>query len=434
MSLLQKATPIGAKYVARIVLGIMRLGSGDMAVLDALAIAFTGGKENKEHLEAAYNICPDLGIIAETVAKHGLKGIQKIDIKVGRPIKMMLCQRVEALEEIPEKIPGEVTVEAKYDGERVQAHRNSKGKIVLYSRRLENITSQFPDLVEALGKQLPQKEWIVEGEILAVDEKGHPLPFQTLMQRRRKYDVEDYAQKIPVMLKLFDLLYWEGESFLHTSYVKRAEKLEKAVKNNSHIMLTERIITEDVAEMESFFQKMLKAGYEGIIIKSRAPDSEYQAGSRGWNWIKWKKEYAQEIADTFDLVIVGADHGKGKRSGTYGALLCASYNEKEDVFETVCKLGTGLTDEVLEELPEKLKKYKLTHQPPRLRVKKEMEPEVWFEPGIVVEVLAAEVTQSPFHTCANGLALRFPRFVRYRENKKPEQATTSKEIAQMAKK
>ncbi|MEK6846383.1 MAG: ATP-dependent DNA ligase, partial [Nanoarchaeota archaeon] len=217
VSLLQKATPVGAKYVARIVLGTMRLGSGDMAVLDALAIAFTGGKENKKYLEAAYNICPDLGIIADTVVKSGLKGIQKIDIKVGRPIKMMLCQRVENLEEIPEKIPGEVTVEAKYDGERVQAHRNSKGKIVLYSRRLENITSQFPDLVDALGKQLPAKEWIVEGEILAVDEKGHPLPFQTLMQRRRKYDVEDYAQKIPVMLKLFDLLYWEGESFLHTS-------------------------------------------------------------------------------------------------------------------------------------------------------------------------------------------------------------------------
>ncbi len=178
---------------------------------------------------------------------------------------------------------------------------------------------------------------------------------------------------------------------------------------------------------------MLKKKYEGIIVKSRAEDSEYQAGTRGWNWIKWKKEYVKEMVDTFDLVIVGADHGKGKRSGTYGALLCAAYNQKEDMFETLCKLGTGLTDELLEELPKKLSKYKISHKPARLKVKKEMEADVWFEPKLVLEVKGAELTKSPFHTCGSGLALRFPRFMRYRDDKKAEQATTSQEVEQMAK-
>ena len=371
--------------------------------------------------------------VAYYCGDEGMKNLfkQKIDIHVGRPIKMMLAQRVSALDEVPEKIPGEWTIEAKYDGERVQAHKNKKGKIILFSRRLDNITEQFPDLVEYLEKSIPEKEFVIEGEVIAVDEKGHPLPFQTLMQRRRKYDVEEYAQKIPVQLKTFDLLYLNGESYLHRSYVERTEKLAKILHKNKEIVLTERTITDDVEEINSFFREMLKAGYEGVIIKSRAADSVYQAGTRGWNWIKWKKEYAQEMIDTLDLVIVGAFHGKGKRAGTYGALLCATYNSKEDVFETVCKLGTGLTDEVLAEIPKKLKKYELKNKPARLNVRKEMEPDVWFEPAIVVEVLSAEITKSPYHTCASGLALRFPRFLQFRENKKAEQATTSKEVAQM---
>lgn len=485
VSLLQKSSPKEAKYVVRIALGTLRLGAGDMTLLDALAMAYTGEKKNKELLEHAYNICPDVGIIAETLVKKGLKGIEKIDVHVGRPIKMMLCQRVDELEEITEKIPGEFAVEAKYDGERVQAHKDRKGKITLFSRRLENITHQFPDLVKELEKHVDGKdrksddgkvggekkdgkertggkEWVIEGEIIAIDEKGHHLPFQTLMQRRRKYDVEKYMKDIPVLVKLFDILYWDGQSYMRESYNARSQLLAKIVVESKHLMLADKMVTDDLAELDTFFHQMLKEKYEGVIVKSLT--GEYQAGTRGWNWIKWKKEYVQEMSDTLDLVVVGAFHGKGKRSGTYGALLCAAYNEKEDVFETVCKLGTGLTDEVLAELPAKLAKYKLNHKPARLNVKKEMEPEVWFEPKIVVEVFGAELTKSPFHTCASGasagragagargagaaggtsggkganggasgLSLRFPRFLRFREDKKAEQATTSKETEQMAK-
>lgn len=430
--MLQKASPQGAKYITRITLGTLRMGVGDMTVLDALAIAFTGEKRNKEQLEHAYNICPDLSIIAETIAQQGLKGMAKIDIHVGRPIKMMLAQRIEELEELPKKMPGEVVVEGKYDGERIQAHKDKKGKIHLFSRNLENITPQFPDLVEALEKQIDAKEWVLEGEVIAINEKGGPLPFQTLMQRRRKYDVEEFVKKIPLQLKLFDVLYANGHSFLHETHQKRLEKLESLVRKNKQVLIADYIVTEDIEEINAFFHDMLKRGYEGIMIKSQS--GEYQAGTRGWNWIKWKKEYVKELSDTFDLVIVGAYHGQGRRSGKYGALLCAAYNEKEDTFETLCKLGTGLTDELLEELPKKLAKYKLDKKPARVQCKKEMEPEVWFEPKIVVEVFGAELTKSPFHTCASGLALRFPRFLRYREDKKAEQATTSKEVERMARK
>ncbi|MBI2146109.1 ATP-dependent DNA ligase [Candidatus Woesearchaeota archaeon] len=432
VSMLQKVSPKGAKYVIRILLGTLRIGAGDMTVLDALAIAYTGDKKNKEILEAAYNICPDVGIIAETLARKGLKGIEKIDIHVGRPIKMMLCQRVEEIEEIPEKIPGEFAVEAKYDGERMQAHKDHNGKITLFSRRLENITAQFPDLVKEIERQVAGKEFVIEGEIIAVDEKGHHLPFQTLMQRRRKYDIEKYMKDIPVLVKVFDVLYWNEKSQIHGPYKIRTQLLTKIVTKSKHVMLADKIVTDDISEMDEFFHDMLKEKYEGVIVKSLT--GEYQAGTRGWNWIKWKKDYVKDMSDTLDLVIVGAYHGKGKRSGVYGALLCAAYNEKEDVFETVCKLGTGLTDEVLAELPKKLAKYRLNHTPARLKVKKEMEPEVWFEPKIVVEVMGAELTKSPFHTCGSGLALRFPRFLQLRENKKAEQATTSTEIEQMAKK
>ena len=238
-------------------------------------------------------------------------------------------------------------------------------------------------------------------------------------------------KKIPINFKVFELLYLNGKPYLNEPYYKRSEKIESILHDNKEVKATERIITDDVNEIDSFFKKMLNSGFEGIFIKSRAEDSVYQAGVRGWNWIKWKKEYVQEMIDTFDLVVVGAFYGRGKRSGVYGALLCAVYNDKEDRFETFCKLGTGLTDEVLAELPKKLKKYELKKQPARLLFKKEMEADVWFSPNVVVEVFGAEVTKSPFHTAASGLALRFPRFLKFRDDKKAEQATTSEEVEKM---
>ncbi len=428
VSLLQKASPLEAKYLVRIALGTLRMGVGEMTVLDALALAYTGEKKNKEFLERAYNLCPDVGEIATVLARKGVKGLDKIEIHVGRPIKMMLAQRIEALADLKDKMPETVAVEGKYDGERVQAHRDRKGKITLFSRRLDTITSQFPDLVVHLEKQIKAKEYVIEGEILAIDEKGRPLPFQTLMQRRRKYDVEQYVKDIPIQLKVFDVLWSEGKAFLDQPYAIRIQELKRIIKEGEGVMSAERICTADLKEIDRFFQAMLDHGYEGIMIKSL--QGEYQAGTRGWNWIKWKKEYVTGLRDTFDLVVIGAYYGRGRRSGGYGALLCAVYNPNDDSFETICKLGTGLTDELLGELPEKFKPYRVEKKPVRVRVGKEMEPDVWFTPAFVVEVLAAEITKSPFHTL--GFALRFPRFVRFRDDKKAEQATTAKEIKEMA--
>ena len=423
VSMYQKVSVSGAKYLTRIVLGTLRMGVGDMTVLDSLAIAYTGEKKNKELLEKAYNICPDVGVMAELIAKKGLAGIEKVEVQVGRPIKMMLAQRIGDLNDLPKKMPGKVSVEGKYDGERVQAHKDKEGNINLFSRRLDNTTNQFPDLVKYLEK-VDAKEFIIEGEILAIDEKGNPLPFQTLMQRRRKYDVTEYIKRVPVQIKVFDLLYLNGKNFMHEPFVKRREKINKIVPKLKHLMPAEEILTDNVDKINEFFQKMLDNGYEGIMIKDL--QGVYQAGTRGWNWIKWKKEYVKDMSDTFDLVVVGAYFGKGRRSGVYGALLCAIYDSDNDTFETLCKLGTGLTDEVLEELPLKLKKYQTDKKPARVNCKKEMEPDVWFKPGILVDVLAAELTKSPIHTA--GVALRFPRFLRFREDKKAEQATTLDEI------
>ncbi len=426
VGMLQKVSALGARYVTRVVLGVLRMGAGEMTVLDALAIAFTGEKKNKEFLERAFNICPDVGKIASVLAEKGLKGLEEISIEVGRPIKMMLAQRVGSLDDVAKKMPGEVAVEGKYDGERVQIHLKN-GEVSLFSRRLDSVTSQFPDLVSYVKRYVKADECVVEGEILAIDSEGNPRPFQTLMQRRRKYDVAEFVKKVPIQLKLFDLLFCNGKSYLGAAYEERVAQLEKITQKSAYVMVADHIRTDDVEEINAFFQKMLDAGYEGIMIKSLS--GEYQAGTRGWNWIKWKKEYVHEMSDTFDLVIVGAFHGKGKRSGVYGALLCAVYDASEDRFLTLCKVGTGLTDEVLELLPTKLKKYVVSEKPVRVQVKKEMIPDLWFEPAVVIEVLAAELTKSPFHTA--GVALRFPRFVHFRDDKKASQATTLTEVTEI---
>jgi len=426
-TLFNKTSPKESRYIARMVVGKLRLGIADMTVLDALSITFTGGKEKKKTIEAAYNICPDVGIIAHTLATKGLKGITTIDIQIGRPIQMMLAQRVKNLVELQKRIPGIIVAEEKYDGERVQAHK-SKNTITLFSRRLDTITHQFPDIVTALKKV--KGDWIIEGEICAVDTKGNVLPFQILMQRRRKHKIEEYAQKIPVCMFVFEILLLNKKSYREQPYHKRMDVLKKLIPKTKQLNLAGKVISRDLKKITAFFNEKINAGGEGIMCKKY--DGLYHAGTRGWDWIKWKKEYVKDLVDTFDLVVVGAYWGKGRRSGWYGALLCALYNKQKDRFETFCKLGTGFTDEDLAALPKKLKKYIIVKKPARVEIKKSMLPDVYFTPAVVVEVLGAEVTKSPNHT-ADGLALRFPRFLRFRPDKTAEQATTTQNTRKIAK-
>jgi DNA ligase-1 len=435
--LLSDASPKEAKYILRTVTGNLRLGMADMTVLDALAIAYGGGKESRDLIERAYNISSDLGRVASVVAEKGLEGIKKFQVVVFEPIRPMLAERLASPEEILEKLGGKCVAEYKYDGERVQAHKNGR-EVVLYSRRLENISSQYPDAVELVKEQVKAEQAILEAECVAVDvETGELLPFQELMHRRRKYGVEEAMAQYPVSLFMFDGLYVDGEDLTLEAYSLRRHKLEKAIRESDRVKAAKQIQTDSEKELEAFFEAAIEDGCEGLMCKSVAKDSVYQAGARGWLWIKYKRDYKSEMTDTVDLVVVGAFHGRGKRAGTYGALLLAAYNKEADVFETVTKLGTGFSDEDLRKLPELLG----SHVVPRKhsRVQSTLEADVWFEPKVVLEVLGAEITLSPIHVCAmdsirkgSGLAIRFPRFTgNYRTDKAAEDATTSAEIVEM---
>jgi len=441
ISLLNNASTAEAKYIARISLGKLRLGVADMTILQALAIAYGGGKEAKKSLERAYNLSSDLGYIADVLAGEGLEAVERFKITIGRPIRSMLCERLPSAKDIIEKLGESAAAEYKYDGLRVQAHIDAKN-IHLFSRRLENITEQFPDIAKLLRKCIKADRTIVEGECVAVDvHTGDMLPFQVISQRRgRKYELERMSEEVPVTLFLFDVLYVDGKDMTTVPYPERRYVLSSLVQSSEHVKLSEQFQTRSPEHLEELMEQAVAAGCEGLVVKSTSPESIYQAGSRGWLWIKYKRSYKAEIQDTFDLVPVGAFAGRGRRAGTYGALLMATYNPKDDVFETLSKLGSGFTDDDLMTLPKLLKDAVTKQKHPR--VKSLMEPDFWFVPSIVLEVAADEITLSPLHTCSrdivrpgSGLALRFPRFTgKWRKDKNPEDATTSQEAVEMYKK
>ena len=435
--LLSDSSPSEAKYIVRTVTGSLRLGIADMTVLDALAVAFGGGKETREELERAYNISSDLGRVAKLVAEEGIERIKKFEVIPWEPIRPMLAERLSSSAEILEKLGGKCMAEYKYDGERIQAHKKND-EVILFSRRLENITDQYPDGVEYIQKHVKAETAIVEAEAVAIDpETGEMKPFQELMHRRRKYGIKEAMEEHPIALFLFDVLYVDGKDLTLQPYPVRHKHLENIIEETDNIKVAEHIIAEDPERLELFFEKTVESGSEGIICKSMNQDSVYQAGARGWLWIKYKRDYRSEITDTVDLVVIGAFHGRGKRAGTYGAYLLAAYNPDMDIFETVTKVGTGFTDADLEKLPKLLNKHKISHKHPR--VDSTLDVDVWFEPVVVIEIRGAEITLSPIHTCAmnvirkeSGLAIRFPRFTgKYRVDKSAEDATTTQEVVEM---
>jgi DNA ligase-1 len=410
-----------------------------MTILDGLETALLVYKKTRPDLEHAFNLCSDIGYVAKTVAISGLKGIHRIRIAINRPIRPMLAQRVDKMSEIREKITSDmIAVEEKYDGERIQTHIDGN-KVKLFSRRLSDVTDQFPEIVNHVLSAFNEESTVLDGEVVAFDyQEKRYRPFQQLMQRRRKYQVSEYTEKIPVKYQIFDLLFLNGHSFLRRNYPERRKQLEKTITETKFVGLAGRKISSDLDEIDDFFQSCIDRGLEGIICKSCTSDSYYRAGAREWSWIKWKPEYASDLTDTLDLVVVGAYSGKGKRAGTYGAILCAVYNHEEDVFQTLCKLGTGFTDQQLAELPNKLEDAQSDSRPARVQVSDQIEPDYWFVPKYVLEVKGSEISESPIHTAnwnsekKRGLSLRFPRFQRWRPEKSQDQATTVEEIIQMS--
>ena len=437
--LLGRATPLEARYLLRLVTGTLRLGVGTPTILDALATVHADGRKDRPVLERAYNICCDLGLVAKTLVEGGLEAVEAMQVRAGNPVRAMLAQRLSSPAEILAKLGGGCAAEYKYDGVRVQVHRTADGEIELFTRRLDRISNQFPELVKLLGSGIRPREAILEGEVVAFDPaSGELRPFQDVMFRRRKHGITEAARDVPVSLFCFELLYADGQDLTHLPYPTRRARLAEAITPSERLRLSTAIQVNDEAGLEAAFEQAVTDGCEGLLCKSLSPTAGYQAGARGWLWIKLKRDYRTELSDTLDLVVVGALYGRGRRRGTYGALLLAAYDPAADVFRTTTKCGTGFSDAELVALHERLAP--LAREEPPARVDPgHAEADVWFEPALVAEILSAELTLSPRYSAAwgtlkedSGLALRFPRFTgRWRDDKAPEDATTTDELVAM---
>jgi len=436
--LLALATPLEARYLLRLVTGNLRLGIGTPTILDALAQVYTGNRKDRPVLERAYNICCDLGLVAATLASGGLAAVTELRVRPGHPVRVMLAQRLSDAGEILTRLGGQCMAEYKYDGMRLQAHRTRDGHIELFTRRQERVSNQFPDVVELLQAGLGPREAILEGEVVAYDAAAGELrPFQEVMFRRRKYGIAEAARDVPVGLFCFELLYADGEDLTELSYLDRRARLAEAVTLSDRLRLTTAHEVATPPALDTAFEQAVADGSEGLVCKSTSPNAIYQAGARGWMWIKLKRDYRTELADTVDLVVVGAYAGRGRRRGTYGAVLLAAYDPDAELYQTVGKCGTGFSDAELAGLPAKLEGLIRTQRP--ARVDSRVPADVWFEPSLVLEVLSAELTLSPNHTAGwgelkdnAGLAMRFPRFTgRWRDDKEPQDATTTQQLVEL---
>src|SRR3989344_4322985 len=454
---------LSCKYVVRIPIATLRLGFSDRTILDALSWMLTGDKSLRKRIEKAYHVRPDLGFIGAILKKKGIEGISHIIPELFTPILMMRAERLSRAEDIIRQI-GRCAVEPKYDGFRLQIHyrkikikneklKTKENEVRLFSRNLEDVTHMYPDLVEGIIKEVTVDEIICEGEAIGFNPStGDFLPFQETVQRKRKYGIAEKAKEIPLKLFLFDALLIDGQTLLDTVFSKRRRLLSgsfiKGKIDSSTVFVADEKIIDDPQELESLFEKSVAKGLEGVIAKKL--DGVYRAGAREWNWIKYKKSYSAKLTDTVDCLVMGYDMGRGKRTGFgIGAFLVGVYDEKKDVFVTVSKIGTGLTDEEWKALKVKSQKSKVTIKPKNYLVDKGMECDVWLHPKTIVEIRADEITKSPVHTAGRvmkktktgkgeeidipGFALRFPRLERFREDKKPEDATSVKEIETMYK-
>tara|TARA_B110000014_G_scaffold111379_1_gene76368 strand:+ start:1059 stop:2807 length:1749 start_codon:yes stop_codon:yes gene_type:complete len=431
-SLLNDATPIESKFILKILLGTLRLGIAENTVMDALAIAFTNKKENRGLVENAYNVSSDLGLVSEILSQEGIEGILKFKVSMFSPIRPMLADRVKSEQEALKRIENEFAAEYKLDGERAQIHKKNN-KIILFSRSLENITEYYPDVVEKISESINADEGIFEAEIVAINENtGDFLPFQELMHRRRKYKLEKAVSDYPITVNFFDVLYFNGNSCLDEPYQERRKKLKSIIKENSFAKLIPMSIVKNKDDISDIIENSINSGCEGLMLKVLT--APYRAGSRGSNWLKLKREYQNELGDSLDLVVIGAFFGRGRRTGKYGTLLLATYNSESDTFPSICKVGTGFSDESLDQLFQILSNKVILKKNPR--VDSSMDADIWFEPELVIEIVASEITLSPIHKTGldyvrknTGFALRFPKFTgKIRTEKLAEDASTDEEV------
>jgi DNA ligase-1 len=419
---------------------MLRLGVREMTIVDALAVAYAdGSKPARSKIEAAFNVSSALGLVAQKLAEQGLNGLSGIHLKVGRPVRPMLAERSPDLKDVMERMEGKAALEYKYDGLRVQAHIPRHGPVKLFSRRLEDISSQFPELLADLPKAITITPAIVEGECVPVDPETDEIrPFQEVSRRRgRKYDIERLQEEVPVCLFLFDVLLAGDEEMIDRPFPDRRARLVEMVRPADRVRVAHQKIVDSVDAAQAFFDTSIAEGCEGVMAKSTSEGSSYHPGGRGFWWIKYKREYTHGLADSVDGVVIGAFDGRGRRAGQYGALLMAVYNPEADRYESFCKVGSGFDDAALAALPGLLQPYLVPQRPPGILT--ELEPDQWITPKLVMEIRGAELTLSQNHRAGfdgirpgAGLALRFPRFTgRYRDDKGPTDATTTQELIEL---
>ena len=436
LELFNKLDSLSIKYVIRIILGKLRLGFSDMTLLDAFSWMYTGDKSIRKDLEVAYNICVDIGMIIRVLKQDGLERLKEGAIMPGIPIRPASADRLPTAKAIVTKL-GECVAQPKLDGFRLQVHidnTKSKSEVHFYSRNLQNMSYMFPDLKKAV-LDLKVETLIAEGEAIAFDvQTGTFLPFQETVKRKRKHDIESVAQDFPLKFYLFDILYLNGKSLLNKSHEKRRKALLTiaSTKKEDTVFAIEEEKIKTAQELENYFEENISQGLEGLVVKKI--DAVYQAGKRNTNWVKLKRQETGHLDDTLDCVILGYYAGKGKRAGFgIGALLVGLYNKSKDSFQTVAKIGTGLTDGGWKDIKVKCDRFKVLNRPKNVECVKTLYPDVWVSPEIICLIRADEITLSPSHTAGktekeDGLALRFPRFMGYRPDKSASESTTIKEL------
>ena len=419
--------PLETKYLLRIITSTLRVGVSTQTIIDGLAVGFTGTKENRDFIENAYNLHPDLGEVTKILALKGLEEIKKIGITYGIPIRMMLASRVPYVE-IINKLGSPMIAEYKLDGERLQIHKQGKD-ILLFSRRLLDISEQYPDVCEVIRNNISSENVIIEGEVVAMDHFYEKmLPFQVLSKRRRKYSIEEVSKEIPVCLFLFDLLKCEDLSYIESPLPERRTKLEEIVKESDELRLVKSATINDTNELVDFFNEAREKGTEGIMAKSIQEGSIYQAGNRGFLWIKLKGLEGGKLKDSVDVVLVGAFYGRGRRKGVYGTYIGAVYDKNNDTFEAFTRIASGWTDEIMGTLMKEVKQYEVTRKPNY--VKCDDTPDIWIKPEIVIEIIGDEITISDKFSSL-GYSMRFPVFQRFRIEKGPKDVTTVEEIKEL---
>ncbi len=425
--LIRKCSPLETKYLLRIITSTLRVGVQSPTIIEGLALAFTNLKENKDFIEKAYTLHPDLGEISKLLAEKGLEEVKKINIEYGTPILSMLASR-EIYTEFISRLGVPFVAEHKLDGERLQIHKTGMN-VILFSRRLLDISEQYPDVCQVIRENIKTENVIIEGEVVAMDpfyEKM--LPFQVLSQRRRKYNIENIAKEVPVCLFIFDLLKFGDESYVDKPLPDRRKKLEEIVEERDELRLVESILINSTDELLEFFNKAREEGTEGIMAKSIKEDSIYQAGNRGYKWLKLKSLEGGKLKDTIDLVLIGAFYGKGRRTGVYGTYIGAVYNPENDNFIAFTRFFSGITDELSKFLTRDMEEYKVEKKPKNVIC--EDKPDVWLKPEVVMEITGDEITISDkFATL--GYSMRFPVFERMRPEKGPKDITTVNEIKEL---